>query len=374
MSTTTPIPVKIEWGVNYPDPSQLRTGDILFARRRNPQTVLSLLTLASRLNALEVNMTVGQYIGPSLMREVALLANSPELVEDARVLTLKATGPTKVNQSMKELVFFLAILYIEFRWLVKDWFGVNVIEFLTKMPLVRLLLRAFDGHIKDGFFVGHCAMVVRESDGIESSAGKAYVIEANATSFDHYGVNITPYYEESDDNNTGPLRSWAAARAKNGDCAWMARHVALVDNAAPRVAAARQALLCAAKTYLGRGYSFFDDPAAGDSGRLYCSEFIYRAFEDVRQGLDGSAPFPELTAVDTGVRTWRWMKDHNPPGPDESDIGHAIEAVWDDWQTGPYVRNRKFFLFTVQMLWLTAAMDSNTKFKPYGEEYDRVFS
>ena len=46
-------------------------------------------------------------------------------------------------------------------------------------------------------------------------------------------------------------------------------------------------IIDSAKSHLGRPYGFFDNPALGDTDRLYCSEFVLSTFRQARQeGFD----------------------------------------------------------------------------------------
>jgi hypothetical protein len=371
MNLNEPQPVEIEFGTNYPKPEQLRTGDILYVRPAVPTSHWRLLMLPDQLLEVDRQKTVAEFLGPSLMLQLAVITNDADVLADAQDLARRAElefdGLRKTTTlPMKEMLFLIALMYVEFPVLVKSWFHISITRFLMN-PLVKLLMKSFDGSIKDGFFIGHCAMVIRETDGAEDGAGTPYIIEANATSFDHYGVNITPYYLPDDGRTgTGLYRSWAQARAARGDACWLARPTALADDASPIVRQRRQSLLAGSKTYLGRNYSFFDNPEVGDAGRLYCSEFIYRAFGDVSKSDPAVPPMN-----DGGVMTWQWMKDNNPDDPQKPDgIGHWVQKCWDDPDIGPHIRKKGalFFILTVQMLWHTTAVD-NTVFRPYGQPY-----
>ncbi len=361
-------PTPIQWGVNFPDPQALRTGDMLFARKV-PKSPLeaSAVFFSARLNPAQLEMRLPDYLGPALTlwlesgddRHSGVL----ERLTESQLTTMRGTAEAAGSDNAKRLAFLIAILRAEFGELFEQWFNLTVDAFL-KHPLAQVLLNALSGELKDGFFIGHCALVLRERDGKpdDGPQSTAWVIEANATSFAHYGVSIRPYHVD-DDGADGRFRSWAAFRASRGDAVWHSRHLALDKAEDAATWAIRAQLAVRAKTYLGRSYSFFDAPAFADDGRLYCSEFIHRAFDDVRSGAGGEAPHGEIDRVDDR-RRWLWMKNNNPPG---SEIGKAIEAAWTDARIRDYVypppghpdhhpEGRPFFVLTVQMLWRSGVL------------------
>ncbi len=362
-------------GKTFPNPDDLQTGDLLFPRKitalEGPSAATSsLMLLATSLTGREREMTVRQYLGPLLSLYAETVGGgraSEQTLFDARHQTEAA--PLKVHAGLVgaggkgKLAFLLAILRLEFADILFDWFGLKVEDFLHH-PLLVVLQGAFDNTVQDSFFIGHCAMVLRETDGAHSDAGDVYVIEANASSFDHYSVSMHPYLLPGDGaGGGGRYRSWAGFRASRGDCCWHSRHVFFDQADAAAAQAARQALLAAAKLYLGRTYSFFDTPVFGDHGRLYCSELLYRAYEDVR-----AAATPLQALDDGGVRTWDWMRANNPMRR-AGDLGDTIEKVYANLVSGPSVSipDRPFFIITVQMLWRQPVLGH--LLLPYGVEY-----
>ncbi|MDQ7954769.1 MAG: hypothetical protein RET84_02620 [Pseudomonadota bacterium] len=369
MPDADPPPTTIDFGKNFPYPRDLRTGDILFARTPTPidPVVLVLMTQLLEKDPLG-QVRVGNYLGPDLVFQTAMAAGRPDIATQAYVLYVARTPPISIEMlkpklSPKRVALIIAILMTEFRELTEDWFGLTLLEFCTK-PLGRLLLKVFEGNIRDGFFIGHCALVICEDDGIDPTKSEPYVIEANTTSFDQYGVSMHPYFVDKDGEiGAERFRSWASYRASRGDCVWSARPKALIDAAPQTAERIRSELRRTAKLYLGRSYGFFDNKLYGDTGRLYCGEFVYSTFRDV---LKGSPPEPTVPPVGEDVRTWQWMRAHNPPKV-PGDIGYMIEACFRDRDIERYIRNRKFFILTVQMLYLSAYLKPD--FLANGEPY-----
>lgn len=375
MATRISAPVPVQLGVNFPKPEDLQTGDVLFAG--NPKSLLESADtdaeLGSGLSEGQLGKKLPDYLGPRLTTIVGASPSNDrrELEAVARhtatVATLAGTeaagGIDTTNQT--RMAFLLAILKSEFEPLFRDWFNLSVGQFI-KNPLARVLFKALEGDIGDGFFVGHCGLVLRDRDGAHADDGPVYVIEANATSFDHYRVNMRPYHLDGDGaDGTGRYRSWTAARASRGDSVWCSRHAAFGQGTAAHAAEVRNLLLQAAENYQGRSYGFFDTAAYADGGRLYCSEFIHRACDDVRLGANNHSPQPELARVDDRC-TWVWIKKNNPP---TSTMGKAIQQAWDDPVIGPHVQQegRRFFILTVQMLWRSGVLPPT--FKPKGDDY-----
>ena len=366
------LPTTIEFGKNFPCPEKLQTGDILFARTPTPTdpVVLVLMTHILATDPLD-QVRVGDFLGPSLVFQTAMAARRPDIATQAHVLYGAWTPPilidmVKPNLSPKRVALIIAILMTEFSELTEDWFGLTLLEFFKK-PLARLLLKVFEGDIRDGFFIGHCALVICEDDGIDPTKSEPYVIEANTTSFDQYGVSMHPYFVDKDGQiGTERFRSWAAYRASRGDWVWSARPKALIDADPPTAERIRSELQRTAKLYLGRSYGFFDSEKYGDTSRLYCGEFVYSTFRDVLEGRQGSHPHPTVPPVGEDARTWQWMRAHNPP-KDKGDIGHMIEECFQDQQIKRYIENRKFFILTVQMLYLSAYLRPD--FLANGEPY-----
>jgi cell wall-associated NlpC family hydrolase len=318
-------------------------------------------------------MTLAEYLGPRL--SLPLARSDGERRElAARLPTLERAGADDLGP--KRIALLVAILRAEFGQLFEQWFGLTVEAFL-RHPLARVLMQALGGELDAGFFIGHCALVLRLRDGAHSDAAEAqpWIIEANATDFANYGVRMRPYVVDPPEDGRGDRhRSWSARRASRGNFCWHARHAAMDggDDAARQ--AASEALVVHAMRYLGRSYSFFDSPQFADDARLYCSEFVFRAFDDSRLGLQ-APPRPALERLDDR-RRWGWMKANNPP---DSPIGRAIAAVWADSTTRNHVfppeghpeyhpQGRPFFILTVQMLWRSAWLVH--PLQPGGADYD----
>lgn len=380
MSDKHAKPVEIRFGKNYPSPTTLRTGDMLFSRTPDPAAavlapplmeVMRLESTASRMDPADLNKPLDEFLGPHL---TWLLARRAGLTDEAPPVELESTIGQMLSDAFlddfEEIVFLLFIISIDMGDLMKKWFKLTVAEFLLT-PFVDLLKKSLEGEIQNSFFIGHCAMVLREKDGRSSDDPDAplYIIEANSSSFANYGVNITRYhFDPHAPDGRGLPRSWAAHRAERGEHVWHARHLLLQEGPSQVVGAVREAILASAKSYLGRGYSFFDNPTFADAGRLYCSEFIYRVFQDAQKGFGTHPSQPALSSLDTGkIRTWKWMRETNPPGNNPGDLGHAIEEVWDHWLMRHKIRTMDFFIFTVQMLWRSPALQA--VFRPGGDEY-----
>ena len=375
MATRISAPVPVKLGVNFPKPEALQTGDVLFAR--NPTSVLESADtdaeLGSGLTEGQLGKKLPDFLGPRLTTIVgARPSNDRRELEavvrhTAAAATLAGTeaagGIDTITQT--QMAFLLAILKSEFEPLFRDWFNLSVGQFIQN-PLARVLFKALEGDIGDGFFVGHCGLVLRDRDGAHADNGTVYVIEANATSFDHYRVNMRPYHLGGDGaDGTGRYRSWTGYRASRGDSVWSSRHVAFGPGNAASATELRTLLLRAAQTYQGRSYGFFDTSTYADAGRLYCSEFIHRACDDVRLGANSNPPHPELARVDDRC-TWDWIKKNNPP---TSTMGEAIQQAWNHPVIGPHVQQagRRFFILTVQMLWRSGVLSAT--FKPKGDDY-----
>lgn len=366
MLAVNPPPTTIAFGKNFPSPGDLKTGDILFARTPTPiDPVVPVLMKQILATDPLGQVRVGDYLGPDLVFQTALAAGRQDIATQAYVLYVAWTPPTsiliqadKLNLSPQRVALIISILMTEFAELTESWFGLTLLEFFTK-PLVELLVKVFEGDIRDGFFVGHCALVICEDDGIDPTTSEPYVIEANTTSFNHYGVAMHPYFVDKDGLvGNEHFRSWAAYRASRGDHVWSARPKALIEADEQTAERIRRELRQASKLYLGRSYGFFDSAVYGDTGRLYCGEFVYSTFRDVQEGRKGSPPLPTVPPVGEDVRTWQWMRAHNPPKA-QGDIGSMIEACFRDRKIERYIRNREFFILTVQMLYLSAYLKPN---------------
>lgn len=359
MATTRP-PMKIEFGVNYPAPQDLRTGDLLFARpplaaATAPSRQLFSMPLELDFTA---TMTVREFIGPALLESLGLGPAEAGAATD-RVLFRESFDVADLLRDRNRFALLMAVLKLEFGELVQEWLGLTVKQFLAR-PLARVLLGAFEGELDTGFFVGHCAMALRidENGPTDGDRGEVFVLEANATSFANHGVHIVAYHRD-DDPVHGTARSWAAARARRGDVVWHARHEALAggDEAAARQI--RAALVEAAQSYEGRKYSFFESSTLGNPDRLYCSELLYVVLRDA-----AALGLPVLPVDDR--RDWAWLRAQHAPGTAMRD---AIDAVWSDPAIRPPVSQRRFFILTVQMLWRSARL--RHLLQPDGD-YDRA--
>jgi hypothetical protein len=270
--------------------------------------------------------------------------------KQAQVLKLQSLGREMLHQAdaaadrledarRTSLMFF--ILTKAFPTLLNHWLGMTVRQFL-RHPLSKLLLGAIERESGEGLFVGHVAMVLRETDGAHDPAGKAWVIEANTTDFSHYSVAVHPYLVDGEP--LGPtslqglrLRGWANRRLAMGESLWHSRHIGLAGVDAE---ALRGQLVHEAKKYLGRRFGFFDDPAFGDDGRFYCAEFVHRVFTD----LGGDA-----MKLDQH-RWWSWLVENAHL---LGSAQFAAGVVADVHAQGLYDRMQKerFFLLTLPMLY-----------------------
>jgi hypothetical protein len=373
----TITPVDIAFGVNFPHPNDLQTGDVLFARVPQSMQESGEVELGDGLSSARLNQKLPDFLGSSLTIMVGTRTGDDRVVLDAvarqaaevQLQSVIEASLGGVSSDQARMAFLIAILRSEFETLFKDWFNLTVRDFI-KNPLAKVLFKALEGDIGDGFFVGHCGLVLCEKDGAHADDGEVYVIEANATSFDHYGVALRRYdLAENATNGQLRYRSWAGFRASRGNSVWSSRHAAFDHMHAADAASVRRLLLQAAQTYIGRSYSFFDSPTFANEDRLYCSELIYRVFDDVREGAHESPAHPGLLNPGSDTRTWKWMKENNPKMK-KGDMGDAIQTAWDHPVVGPYVQaaDKDFFIMTVQMMWRTQHLSQ--KFLPGGKPYD----
>lgn len=359
----------------HPRPESLRTGDLLFPRCAARQFAeMGARSLAGSLSAEELALPLPQFLGPALTLQLLEGEAAPRAFAERATAQERSERRGGGGLSPERVALLVAILKLEFAELFDQWFDMSVSRFLSH-PLARVLLNALDGELADGFFIGHCAMVLREHDGRHSDDPQAslWVIEANATSFSRYGVSARPYHIAGDEvDDSGRHRSWLGQRAARGDSVWRARPAVLETGDASQALAIRERLVPAAKRYQHRSYSFFDSPQFANDGRLYCSEFVFRVLQDVRTAL---APNDQPADTDDR-RRWAWMRDNNPPG---SPIGKAIAEALNDAKLRRYLfppegdpdyhpQGRPFFILTVQMLWRSAHLLHLDK--PGGVEYD----
>jgi hypothetical protein len=263
-----------------------------------------------------------------------------ELLKKGAAQTDEAEDPVRIA-----LMFF--ILTKAFGGLIDDWLKMPVFKFVQH-PLCDLLTGALRHSADEGFFVGHVAMVLRETDGAHDPAGKLWVIEANATDYAHYSVSVHPYFVA--DEGTAPLgqrrvRGWLNRRLALGEAVWCSRHEALQADdgdaaAGARVEALRARLVPLAKQYLGRRYGFFDNPDFGETGRFYCAEFVHRVFWDLgddAMGLDQHCQ-------------WEWLLANSALLGSEGFVERMRVAVHADGFRET-IRGKPFFLLTLPMLY-----------------------
>lgn len=284
------------------------------------------------------------------LTELSAAPGAPTAEQRTHRLELEGLGHKMLQQAetasdstedARRLSLMYFILTRAFGDLLIDWLAMTVHEFLDH-PLSELLLGAIERERGEGFFIGHVAMVLCETDGAHDPDGKVWVIEANATDFSHYSVAVHPYLVDGEPLaptplQDGRLRGWANRRLALGESLWHCRHTGLLGQDAEVL---RGALVHEAKKYLGRRYGFFDDPEFGDAGRFYCSEFVHRVFAD----LGGSA-----MALDEH-RSWAWLVDHASLLGSAQFAADAVDAINAE---GLYARMQKerFFLITLPMLY-----------------------
>lgn len=249
------------------------------------------------------------------------------------------------------LLAMQAILNIAFPDLLEGWLGMTVAEFV-KSDLRQFLIDALTSpDVRLSFFVGHVGIVLREQDGQSVKAGgSVYVIEANITDFSHYRVSIHPYSDGSDvhpDNETEAdvakleahkMYGWVNRRCALGEYVWHAKPYE------PLIADWQNRLLQASKKHLGRPYGFFDHPTFGDDDRMYCSEFVYRAFRDV------DAVYAERLQ---DKQTWGSMRTYL----DKS--GQKVQSrLVESIQTKQGIANdQPFFVMPPALLWNSTALE-----------------
>lgn len=323
---------------------------IAAARRRVPYDVSALL--APPASATRLPLRFGAQVSRLCAELNALLSQAGELSSDkqARVQQLQGLGrellqladraSERVEDARRASLMFF-ILTKAFPTLLDHWLGMTVQQFL-RHPISQLLLAAIERESGEGFFVGHVAMVLCETEGGHDLAGKVWVIEANTTDFSHYSVAVHPYLV--DDEPVAPtsleglrVRGWANRRLAMGESLWHCRHTGLKGADAE---ALRGQLVHEAKKYLGRRFGFFDEPNFGDDGRFYCAEFVHRVFTD----LGG-----EAMKLDQH-RWWTWLLDNAHLLGSAKFAAEVVKAVHAQ---GLYARMEKqpFFLITLPMLY-----------------------
>ncbi|MFZ6639747.1 YiiX/YebB-like N1pC/P60 family cysteine hydrolase [Undibacterium sp. TC4M20W] len=294
-----------------PSPDKLQTGDLLF-----PRTPDSKIPLAPSFNADFLQFK-------SLNDESQILANVKE-----RIWTVDGAGDGDTKQFFLLEKFYGDSLYdmpenklLHEAFKVKDAissflpdfsniFGFDAnstLDDFLKNPLVMLFraglggpdnefsLGNFDGHLGP-YYIGHVAMAVRRDQ-------QVFVIEANASDFSHYRVSLHPYDDAAELSQeiawpTGAgierLRSWRNQKLARGNYIWAARPK---DAGQELSLEMKQMVEAQAKLMLGRPYDMFDTKTLGDDDRIYCSEFIFRAFK-LGANIDV-----------TDQATWQWVVD-----------------------------------------------------------------
>ncbi len=392
----------IEFGTTCPAMDEnLQTGDIVFPRKAGSvSTWLEMHGLGAAVQIDGVNnmpvysgyplesltangtvlalapapMTVADLLGPQRVR---LLKNKlpgyPQTApkSDAwltlEMRTARAKGVFDPNDP-NHMLMLLKILDATFGDLTEQWLGMNVKTFV-RHPVARLLIGAMNQTVGAGFFIGHCGMILREKAGKHHPEGKLFVIEGNITDFSSYAVSISPYYNPDDPApdaaNAGQMTGWVNYRHAMGSKVWKCRPKAL-DQASPEQARRmREEILVQSKKLLGRPYGFFDHADLGDTDRLYCSEFVLVVLRAVADTL--GLPRGDNGAFDIEDRRWwAWLVQNVRDPSFKTELWQTLQAggLWDR------VQNKRFFLYTVQMLWCSAATTGH--FKPDGEEYDKA--
>jgi hypothetical protein len=272
------------------------------------------------------------------------------LFSEQNALLVQANGFPGVDDP-DFLFAMLAILRIEFPDLLNQWLNMSVDTFI-RSEIGRFFIDMLTSpDVRLSFFVGHVAIVLREQDGqsVDAPKGQVYVIEANITDYAHYRVSIHPYHCGTDmDPDTRPdappsewaqeMRGWVNRRCALGEYVWHARPD--LKGADP---AWRTALMQVCKSLLGRPYGFFDHPAFGEDDRLYCSEFVYRAFKSLEmKGL--------LPGFAEGLRdrqTWGGMRDYlNASGQHEQ-----LRLVKNIMRDRKIPADKPFFVMPPPLLW-----------------------
>ncbi len=350
-------------GVNCPDAGNLETGDLLFPSEAEGLTeglghsgMVKLVVAAGQGAA-----TVGNILGAERTRmlksdvKTGLTVDTTLSVHQGK---LEQSGAGLVDLSdPKNLYKLLKIIKAEFPALVDKWLTMPINTFIAH-PMARFFTHALTSKdAKEGFFVGHVAMVIRESDGVlvNKSLGVPYVIECNVTDFAHYRVSIHRYHVDhtADTADQAVQRGWVNYRCSQGEKVWHAKPKHLGTTAAT-VNNARLLISNAAKAMIGRPYGFFDNPVFGDKDRMYCSEFVFNAYQ--------SAMTPAQLPVDH--QTWGWVQEffqaRNPK------VGDLVKSLIDDPELD-IAADKPFFLLTPPMLWKSANM--HREFSPGNKSY-----
>jgi hypothetical protein len=367
--------LSINFGVNCPHPQDLRTGDLLFPRSVQPLAFVPqywnpgqldpnatfAMVIAERspvlYSLIQSNLAQARLLkgySPDLSSIGALGAQYVELMKAGAKVEVAGSGFDLDNPRV--LMFLYKVMQLAFADLVDSWLKMTINEFVTS-DIGKFLLKTLTAtDPRDGFFVGHLAMVVREHQGQVTSGaqGEAYVIEANTTDFSHYRVAVHPYCPAGDIDPAAPraallARGWVTRRLAMDEKVWLARPQLSASGAHGSPDAQRQALADHAKALHGRPYGFFDDPRFGDADHLYCSEFLYVVFRSAA-GLSLEEH-----------RSWKWVKDYLL-----ASAQHELHAlVLKVMQKSGLKDTDPFFVLTPPMIWSSNAVGQH--WRPEGE-------
>jgi hypothetical protein len=353
MPEITPPQSLPQWNINCPHPDKLETGDLLFPKKAEPDSHLE-----SSKKSLSVKVVLVAGSGTKSVKDVLGIEFTQLLVSDVKSgltidLNLSLYENNKEESTTaqvdlsdpKNLFKLMRIAKAAFPHLIQQWLNMSMDAFV-KHPVAQFLFKAMTAKdVKSGFFIGHVAMVIREADGelVNAPHGVPYVIEANITDFSHYRVSIHRYYVDDGTPISNATRGWVNRRCGLGESVWHSRPQYLgadtVD--AAKNNAAKLAISNAAKALIGRSYGFFDNPDFGDIDRLYCSEFIYKAYQAVQQ----------INVNDH--RNWGWVQTFF--SQTDPALGDLVKTIIDDSELG-IDNNTKFFLLTPPMLWRSSGM------------------
>lgn len=320
-----------------------------------------------RFSPLEIGMsthTSSTDSSPSAMNNAASMDYTSLLADpyDKRHPFVDSLRPKSLpDMSQEELDrWLLLILKISLHAIPEQWLDMTVDRF-HKHPIWEFLVaQLLSPDPTLSFFVGHVGVVLKE-------AGSTWVIEANITDYSHYRVAVHPYYvadevasfgpenpgeskEDAIKSNAARLRGWVNRRCALGELTWWARPDELNDDD-------RRKLPNIAKRYLGRPYGFFDHPDIGHHNRLYCSEFVYRIFGDLREDLQAS--------IDD-QRTWDGMAAHlNAAG--EKDQETMVRRIKKELGNDP--KFAKFFVLPPALLWRSNGLSKKNPQEAGGKSY-----
>jgi hypothetical protein len=262
------------------------------------------------------------------------------------------------------------LIAAEFGKVVENWFNRPMPVTLTQFrddPLIQLLLDLLTSDdVRANVFVGHVGIVIRENENV-------YVIEDNITSYSHYRVAIHPYYVESEvakvnqylvSNYLSPgyksttdyerpasqTSGWVNRRTAMLEHVWHARPPGLTDSY-------KNSLVAAAKALHGRPFGFFDHPEFGNNDRMYCAEFVYKAFKDGVSKLWADKIIDKMT--------WKYVRNYLEADGNNK-MQKFVERILADTQ---YLidENRPFFVLPPAILWNSTNLQP--MFTPGGKPY-----